>query len=625
MHIAIDTETFLIKGGVVPPLVCLSFCKADGENWKSGVLTGASIKEFMEDALRGEHTLVFHNASFDLSVLAINIPSLFPLIFEKLERNEIEDTFVTEKLYKISKGGTGDGWEDTDAGNKVRKLSLAGLAWKYLAVDIASTKKGGVRYDYDSVSTLPLSEWSDQHIKYATQDAVLTALVYFVQKKSILLTHEESMLKDRFRQIRAGFALALMSAEGVRVDETKLADVEKGFLEESAKYVPLLKREGILRDDLSANTDKLKKIIEKRHIEQRIDVPKTSTGAVSCNDKALTDANDPLCSAYSAFKKTQKLLSTYMSALNSASHYDGRLRASYDLLKQTGRTSCKNPNLQNLPRANGVRDCFSASEGYTLVLCDYDASEMRSLAQAYLDIIGVENSLCAMYKSDPAYDPHAHFGGILLGVDYDTMLERLKNGDKEAKRMRQRAKPCNFGFAGGMGAKTFVSYALQYGVELTFEEAQDLREQWIEAYDMKPWYEEAEKAERQGFVTIPRSERIRGRPTYTQSANAPFQGMSADGAKDALFEVARECYALPESPLFGSRLLVFVHDEIIIESPDAKASQAGDRLATVMVEAMNKVTPDVPASASPALCKRWLKGAETVRDEETGALLLFDL
>lgn len=287
---------------------------------------------------------------------------------------------------------------------------------------------------------------------------------------------------------------------------------------------------------------------------------------------------------------------------------------------KTGRTSSKTPNLQNLPRRGGLRDCFTAREGHTLIMCDYDAVEMRTLAQCVLDIAGHETPLLTMYRDDPNYDPHAYFGASLLGVTYEEMLERLRAGDKEAKEMRQRAKPANFGYAGGMGASTFVAYASQYGVELTEAEAKDLRAKWIDTYDMRPWFTEAERAQARGWVDVPRSQRRRGRVGYTQACNTPFQGMASDGAKDALFRVARECYVTPTSPLFGCRPLVFIHDEIIIEAPIETAHESAQRLKELMEDAMRGVTPDVPPSATPALCRRWLKGAEPVYDE-TGRLV----
>jgi DNA polymerase I-like protein with 3'-5' exonuclease and polymerase domains len=250
------------------------------------------------------------------------------------------------------------------------------------------------------------------------------------------------------------------------------------------------------------------------------------------------------------------------------------------------------------------------------VLCDYDNAEMRTLAQSVLDLAEHETPLLKMYQAHADYDPHSYFGSKLLGIEYDEMLKRVASEEPEALEIRQRAKPANFGYAGGMGASTFVAYAQGYGVELTAQEAQELRDAWVQTYDMRPWFREAERAQARGYVDVPRSGRRRGRVGYTQSCNTPFQGLASDGAKDALFRVAYECYVLPSSPLYGSRPLVFIHDEIIVESPDALAPEAGDRLASIMVDAMNKVCPDVPAQATPALCKRWLKGAKTVRDED---------
>ena len=85
--IAIDTETYLIKGGAVPPLVCLSYCTHDTESsdYNSGVITGAKVRSFLERVDQRltnepETTLVLHNASFDLTVLMRAFPTLTPMI-----------------------------------------------------------------------------------------------------------------------------------------------------------------------------------------------------------------------------------------------------------------------------------------------------------------------------------------------------------------------------------------------------------------------------------------------------------------------------------------------------------------------------------------------------------------
>lgn len=611
--IAIDTETYLIKGNNAPPLVCLSYCRYDGSDYKAGVMTGPRIAEFIQRLVDMDEPIILHNASFDWTVLMRAFPHLMPTLFELMAKDRVRCTMVREKLHKIRAGGTGAGTIETASGGRVRRLSLAGLATKYLGFDMLSQKaEGSVRYKYDELAQKPATEWPQEAIDYAGLDALVTVLVYQAQEQDF----DEIDVIDQHRQVRADFALQVMSTEGITVDPESISQVEASLDAMLTEYGDKLVARGILTEDRKANTSLIKEIVEREHIARGLDVPKTATAEVSTARDALKATEHPDLAVYLAFKKAQKLKQTYIPSLQSASHFDGRLRTRYDSLVQTGRTSSSAPNLQNLPRKGGLRDCFIASEGHTLVLCDYDNAEMRTLAQSVLDLAEHETPLLKMYQAHADYDPHSYFGSKLLGIEYDEMLKRVASEEPEALEIRQRAKPANFGYAGGMGASTFVAYAQGYGVELTAQEAQELRDAWIQTYDMRPWFREAERAQARGYVDVPRSGRRRGRVGYTQSCNTPFQGLASDGVKDALFRVAYECYVLPSSPLYGSRPLVFIHDEIIVESPDALAPEAGDRLASVMVDAMNKVCPDVPAQATPALCKRWLKGAKTVRDED---------
>ena len=107
-------------------------------------------------------------------------------------------------------------------------------------------------------------------------------------------------------------------------------------------------------------------------------------------------------------------------------------------------------------------------------------------------------------------------------------------------------------------------------------------------------------------VTI--SGRVRGRVRYTDSRNTPFQGLAADGAKLALFELVRE----------GYRIAAFIHDEVIVELPmDADHTREAERIRTIMCEAMQRVLfAQIPVRAEFALAKQWSKRAEEARDTE---------
>ena len=609
--IAIDTETYLIRGRNVPPLVCVSFAEMSGSDWRTGVVCGQHAYEYLDEALATSE-IVLHNARFDLTVIGRAWPQLLPLIYTALDEGRIRDTKIREKLHKIAQGGTGAGIIQTENGGRLGKLSLAGLAYKYLGLDLSAEKSGGVRYEYDRLATLPLSEWADEAIEYAAQDALITGLVYFCQRAEI----DEEELYDECAQVRADYVLGVMGAEGVTVDAGSVEQVADALRAECDEISTRIKRAGYMDARGKLITSRIKDRIDFCLTERGLEVPKTDRCEVSTNREALLSTEDADLADINAFKQSQKLLSTYVGDLESASHYDGILRAEYSVLMVTGRTSCKSPNLQNLPRRGGIRDCFVPRESCVFILCDYDAVEMRTLAQCFLDLTGEQTPLAEMYANDPQFDPHAYFGAQLLGVEYEEMRQRLESGDAQAKSMRQRAKPANFGYAGGMGAGAFIGYARGYGVDLTEDEARDLRDRWIETYNMRAWFSEAERAHTAGRVICPSSKRIRGRPAYTESANMPFQGMAADGAKQALFAVSRECYADETSPLFGCRPLVFVHDEIILEAPADRGHECAMRLKHLMEREMNAVTPSIPASATPAIATRWLKGAEPKYNEE---------
>ena len=108
--------------------------------------------------------------------------------------------------------------------------------------------------------------------------------------------------------------------------------------------------------------------------------------------------------------------------------------------------------------------------------------------------------------------------------------------------------------------------------------------------------------------------RRRGQVHYTAACNSFFQGLAADGAKRALFEVQRHCQVLSDSPLFGSHVVNFLHDEIMLEVPEQRGPEAALELANIMMREFNHFVPDVPVRASPQLMRCWSKNAKPIYD-----------
>ena len=111
------------------------------------------------------------------------------------------------------------------------------------------------------------------------------------------------------------------------------------------------------------------------------------------------------------------------------------------------------------------------------------------------------------------------------------------------------------------------------------------------------------------------TKRFRGGASYCAACNNGFQGLGSDCAREALWQIAVAQYVTRESPLFHTRTVAFVHDEIIIETPEATGHEAAHALADVMRKAANIYLPDVPIAEgrmAPVLMRRWSKKAKPV-------------
>ncbi len=185
----------------------------------------------------------------------------------------------------------------------------------------------------------------------------------------------------------------------------------------------------------------------------------------------------------------------------------------------------------------------------------------------------------------------------------------------------------NFGLPGGLGAERFVEFCKASGILMTLEEAKQLKEAWLQQWpEMRRYFQhikkllEVDDEEDLQYVTVEQvfSQRIRGKARYTAACNSYFQGLAADGAKLAVYELAKACYKTGGS-LYGSRMVVFIHDETIMEHPNLSREDLHARCeeqARIMVECMKLYTPDVRPKAEPALMGRWYKDATKKLDED---------
>jgi DNA polymerase-1 len=265
----------------------------------------------------------------------------------------------------------------------------------------------------------------------------------------------------------------------------------------------------------------------------------------------------------------------------------------------------------------GIRECFRARAGTFFLACDFDAQEMRTLAQSCLDIVG-SSKLAERFQADRHFDPHLEFAAMLAKISVTEAQQRKAEGDPRIKELRQQSKAANFGYPGGMGSERFIGYARGYGVTLTEMQSADLRESWFAQWpEMRDYFVHVQNVIGSagcGQQTIPQSGFVRGNCGYSDTANGYFQTLAAHASKAALFEVAHRAFCRHDSYLYGSRPVLFIHDEIVLETPIEAGHDAAKELERTMIETLEKWTPEVPAAASATLMKRWSKKAEQTYD-----------
>lgn len=237
----------------------------------------------------------------------------------------------------------------------------------------------------------------------------------------------------------------------------------------------------------------------------------------------------------------------------------------------SGRMSCRNPNLQAIPR-HGYKDLIRPSEGMVLVDADYSQIELRLGAK-----IAREPRLIRLFQG---------------GVDLHTETARLVTKKVEVTREeRSHAKACNFGFLFGMGAARFRDYARNdYGVDLSEGQAQVFRERFFAAYPgLRAWHQRVGASRARDTRTLAGRRRFVRQTDFTARVNTPVQGSCADGLKQALALLWERRREQP-----GAVPVLAVHDQIVVETTPERAEEVKSWLRAAMEDGMREFTDPVP-------------------------------
>ena len=557
---------------------------------------GAFIKKFDLEAVQTEAVVSSEN------VVSVNDKQK---LLEILSHKYSAVFFDGTTLYAYDGKQAAEAEFDIDIANK-----MANNASQIAAYDVKSIYEAadqlGVRfrdiaddimlaaYVLDSQGGHDIDRLSMKYLGTDISNSVSKAVVVKDIADIVLAKFQESISEKLYREIELPLAgvLADMEEAGFCIDMQGLADYGEKLKEEAdalAERIYFLAGE-----EFNINSPKQLGNI----LFEKLNLPsgkKTKTG-YSTNAEILEklSSKHPIVSDILDYRQLTKLIGTYVVGLLKLATEEGRIHTNFKQTgTATGRLSSAEPNLQNIPvrtdAGRELRKYFLPRKGYKLISADYSQIELRLLA-----CIANDDAMLSAFKS--GIDIHTSTASAVFGVPVDMVTPIL----------RKRAKAVNFGIVYGIG-----EYSLSQDLDITVKQAKEYIESYLASYPGVSAYlrDIVKYATENGSVDT-----LYGRTRYIPeiqskngvmrkfgervAMNSPIQGSAADIIKIAMLNVSKR---LNESDI-DAKLILQVHDELIIE---ARADQA-EKAAQILKEEMeNAVQLPIPLTVDLSIGDRW--------------------
>lgn len=551
------------------------------------------------DALRelfdSECTIIMHNAKFDLEVLWSN------------GLNALGDGAAPKALRSNEGESRNSAIPDGSAGTPV-KLKLADTmiaAWllepdragknPYALETLAEQKLGlkGIEFSELVGKNQTFADVKlEDAAKYGAEDSDFTLQLwqYFEAKL------KESGLSDLYfnMEMKVLPVLAEMELKGIHLDSKILSAFEAELKTQLTKAEKQI-YETVGHEFNIASPKQLSQVLfEERGLKPG---KKTKTGFSTDTDvlEGLRYA-DPVPGMILDYRANAKLLSTYVETLPQLADEEGRVHTTFmQSGTATGRLSSKDPNLQNIPvrseEGRKIRSAFTAPDGKVLISADYAQIELVVLAH-----LSGDKNLCQAFNDGT--DVHRSTASLIYGCSMDEVTPE----------MRRNAKTLNFGLMYGMSA---FRLAAELGISRT-QAAEFIANYFMVYSGVREFFDKnVAQAEETGYIETIMGRRrwIRGINSSNHmekegairiAKNSPIQGSAADIVKQAMIDVAK---ALKENPT-GAKLLLQVHDELILECPDNEEA-ISNTIALIKEKMEHAVHLNVPLRVSIEHGKAW--------------------
>lgn len=508
----------------------------------------SGIERVLEDS---SIVKVFHNAVFDLKFLKLQLFGNKSMRF----RN-IFDTMIAERLLTAGVSKKGD-------------HSLQAVVKKYTEHELDKTPQTSFQKD---------NVLNDAQIQYAADDVRYLESIYLAQRRKLKENGLENVARLEFSIIPT---VAAIEQRGMLLDFNQSEYMKKSLSERKVEL------EAQLRDLVNGKPINFNSPIQVEKVLAAFGHKVDSTAR-----EVLEKIDHPFAKALVEHRKVSKLISSFLEPLpGHISPKTGRIHP--DLFQcgtEVGRFTCRNPNLQQIPKAQAWRDLFVAPAGYKIITADYNQIELRILAEYSRD-----QALLKAYST--GQDLHQKTAAAVFAVPPDQVT----------KEQRNVAKAINFGLCYGMSPK---GLARELNIPI------DRAEQFIDAY-FRSFPQVRNTLQRLGQKAVEDhySETLSGRKRYykpavsfyekrmieRQGRNAPIQGTCSDILKKAIMYLSESLIS------YDAHIVNLIHDEIVLEVREEQAERVKQIVECDMVRAGEDFLKSVPIKVEITIDHCWKK------------------
>jgi DNA polymerase I len=578
-HVAVDTETDAldaVTGGLVgislstgPGAACYIPLGHGGHDLLSEKPPQIPLPEavailkplFADDAV----LKIGHNLKYDVNVLAQHGLTVSP----------VDDTMLLS--FALDAGAHGHGLDELAA----LHLSHTCIAFK----EVCGTGKSQI-----SFAEVPL----DRATAYAAEDSEVALRLHRLLKHRLWQEGGSRVYEMVDRPLVQ--TVADMERRGIMVDRDQLSRLSATFAQDMARLEAAIHEEAGTPFTIGSPKQLGEILFDKLGLKGGRKGKSGDWSTDLSELERLERDGVPIARMILEWRQVAKLKSTYTDALQEQiNRTTGRVHTSYSLVgAQTGRLSSTDPNLQNIPirteTGRQIREAFIAAPGHVLIAADYSQIELRlaahmadvpQLKEAFADGADIHNRTAIELFGDATRDNRAKAKtvnfAILYGISRWGLAGRLEVSSDEAQAIISRY------FERFPGISDYIRETTEHVRARGYTETLFGRKTWF------PRINSTNQAERQG------SERA--------AINAPIQGTSADIIKRAM---ARMPGALSNAGLDDVRMLLQVHDELVLEAPAARVEAAIPVIREVMMGAAEPVVKlSVPLDVDIGIGTSW--------------------